>query len=209
MASGKKSFVLYCDLIYTIEKMPDEKAGQLFKHILAYVNDQNPTTNDLIIELTFEPIKQQLKRDLEKWETEIKPKRTESGRLGGLKSGEARRSKRKQKEANASQTKQTEANEAVNVNDNVITKVINIYGLEFSNYVSQWLKYKSERKEKYKTDESVLLFCKKLSDLSNGQLKVAKEIIETSIANKWAGIFELKQNPKLDDRNKTDKIIFY
>ena len=119
MASGKKSFVLYCDLIHTIEKMPDEKAGQLFKHILAYVNDQNPTTNDLIIELTFEPIKQQLKRDLEKWETEIKPKRSESGRLGGIKSGEARRSKTKQNEANASNTKQNEANEAVNVNVNV------------------------------------------------------------------------------------------
>jgi len=124
MASGKKSFVLYCDLIYTIEKMPNDKAGELFKHILAYVNDLNPTTNDLIIELTFEPIKQQLKRDLEKWETEIKPKRTESGRLGGIKSGEARRSKTKQNEANASNSKQNEANEAVNVSVNVNDNVI-------------------------------------------------------------------------------------
>jgi hypothetical protein len=119
MAAGKKSFVLYSDLIHTIEKMPSEKAGDLFKHILRYVNDQNPITNDLIIELTFEPIKQQLKRDLEKWETEIKPKRSESGKLGGIKSGEARRNKMKQNEANASITKQTEANEAVNVNVNV------------------------------------------------------------------------------------------
>jgi hypothetical protein len=124
MASGKKSFVLYCDLIHTIEKMPNDKAGELFKHILAYVNDLNPTTNDLIIELTFEPIKQQLKRDLEKWETEIKPKRTESGRLGGIKSGEARRSKTKQNEANASNSKQNEANEAVNVSVNVNDNVI-------------------------------------------------------------------------------------
>jgi hypothetical protein len=124
MASGKKSFVLYCDLIHTIEKMPNDKAGELFKHILAYVNDLNPTTNDLIIELTFEPIKQQLKRDLEKWETEIKPKRTESGRLGGIKSGEARRSKTKQNKANASNLKQNEANEAVNVSVNVNDNVI-------------------------------------------------------------------------------------
>jgi hypothetical protein len=124
MAAGKKSFVLYCDLIHTIKKMPNDKAGELFKHILAYVNDLNPTTNDLIIELTFEPIKQQLKRDLEKWETEIKPKRTESGRLGGIKSGEARRSKTKQNEANASNLKQNEANEAVNVSVNVNDNVI-------------------------------------------------------------------------------------
>jgi hypothetical protein len=120
MANGKKSFVLYTDLIHTIEKMPSEKAGDLFKHILRYVNDHNPTTDDLIIELTFEPIKQQLKRDLEKWNNEIKPKRSESGRLGGIKSGEARRSKMKQTEANASMLKQTEANEGVSVNVNDI-----------------------------------------------------------------------------------------
>jgi cell fate (sporulation/competence/biofilm development) regulator YmcA (YheA/YmcA/DUF963 family) len=119
MAAGKKSFVLYCDLIHTITKMPSDKAGDLFKHILAYVNDENPITNDLIIELTFEPIKQQLKRDLDKWENEIKPQRSEAGRLGGLKSGEARRSKLKQNEANALNLKQNEANEAVNVNVSV------------------------------------------------------------------------------------------
>jgi hypothetical protein len=119
MATGKKSFVLYCDLIHTITKMPSDKAGDLFKHILAYVNDENPITNDLIIELTFEPIKQQLKRDLDKWENEIKPQRSQAGRLGGLKSGEARRSKLKQNEANALNLKQNEANEAVNVNVSV------------------------------------------------------------------------------------------
>ena len=68
MAENKKSFVLYCDLIHTIKKMPPEKAGELFLHILKYVNDENPSTEDLIIELTFEPIKQSLKRDLKKYE---------------------------------------------------------------------------------------------------------------------------------------------
>lgn len=119
MAQGKKSFVLYCDLIHTVDKLPDDKAGQLFKHILAYVNDLNPLADDLIINIAFEPIKQQLKRDLQKWEVEIKPKRSEAGRLGGIKSGEARRSKTKQNEANALNAKQNEANEAVNVNVNV------------------------------------------------------------------------------------------
>lgn len=141
MAEGKKSFVLYSDLIHTLEKMPNEKAGELFKHILRYVNDQNPVANDLIIELTFEPIKQQLKRDLEKWNNEIKPKRSTSGRLGGIKSGEARRSKMKQNEANASITKQTEANEAVNVNVNVnvIDKSIeNIQSIFISKKESEW-----------------------------------------------------------------------
>jgi hypothetical protein len=38
----KKSFVLYCDLLHTVEKLPDDKAGLLFKHILKYVNDLDP-----------------------------------------------------------------------------------------------------------------------------------------------------------------------
>jgi len=68
MAQDKKSFLLYCDLLPTVSKMPNDKAGELFKHILSYVNDENPETNDLIIQLVFEPIKQQLKRDLVKYQ---------------------------------------------------------------------------------------------------------------------------------------------
>jgi hypothetical protein len=96
MAEGKKSFVLYCDLIHTVDKLPNDKAGELFKHILAYVNDKEPVAPDLIVDITFEPIKQQLIRDLAKWhERQLvnaengskggrpkKPKETENNPLG-------------------------------------------------------------------------------------------------------------------------------
>lgn len=120
MAENKKSFVLYCDLIHTVSKMPSDKAGDLFKHILLYVNDKNPVTDDLIVQLTFEPVKQQLKRDLLKYEG-VKEIKSNSGRIGGIKSGEARRKQTEANEAYASNSKQNEANEAVtvNVNDNV------------------------------------------------------------------------------------------
>jgi len=68
MATDKKSFVLYCDLIHTLKKMPKDKVGELFLHILSYVNDENPQTEDVLIDLVFEPIKQQFKRDLKKYE---------------------------------------------------------------------------------------------------------------------------------------------
>lgn len=84
MAEDKKSFLLYTDLIHTVNKMPNEKAGELFKHILSYVNDLNPETDDLIIQLTFEPIKQQLKRDLLKYKESIIDK-SNAGKLGNLK----------------------------------------------------------------------------------------------------------------------------
>jgi hypothetical protein len=82
MAENKKSFILYCDLIHTISQMPKDKAGELFLHILQYVNDKNPTSEDLIINLTFEPIKQQLKRDLAKWDKFVEKQRL-NGALGG------------------------------------------------------------------------------------------------------------------------------
>jgi len=69
MAENKKSFVLYADLLHTVQKLPDEKAGVLLKTILEYVNDLNPEVNDLLVDLVFEPIKQQLKRDLKKYKS--------------------------------------------------------------------------------------------------------------------------------------------
>ena len=68
MAENKKSFLLYCDIIHTVEKLTDEQAGKLLKHTLKYVNDLNPTPEDILTEIAFEPIKQSLKRDLLKYE---------------------------------------------------------------------------------------------------------------------------------------------
>lgn len=84
MAENKKSFILYVDLIHTVSKLPNDKAGELFKHVLEYVNGNNPETDDLIIQLTFEPIKQQLIRDHNKY-LETKDFKKNAGILGNLK----------------------------------------------------------------------------------------------------------------------------
>lgn len=117
MAEGKNSFLLYCDLIHTVKKLPKEKAGELFLHILEYVNDLHPETDDIIIQIAFEPIKQQLKRDLQHW-IDICSIRSESGKKGGRP-----RKQTKAKKANALLEKQTKAkkadNDTVTVTDNV------------------------------------------------------------------------------------------
>ena len=91
MATNKKSFVLYTDIIESIRLLDDTKAGELFKHILSYVNDENPTTNDVIINLAFTPIKQSLKRDLKRYET-----RAERSRENGTKGGRPKTQKTQQ-----------------------------------------------------------------------------------------------------------------
>lgn len=84
MAEEKTSFILYADLLHTVKKMPDDKAGVLLKTILEYVNDLNPSVDDLLVDLVFEPIRQQLKRDLKSYEHR-KQERSINGRMGNLK----------------------------------------------------------------------------------------------------------------------------
>jgi len=112
MAKDKKSFILYVDQKDLWNKLPDEIAGQLIKHIYSYVSDENPKSNDLIVEIAFEPIKQQLKRDLKLFE-EKRVKRSEAGMAGA--------NKRWQEIANDSKRISSIAKIAdnVNVNDNV------------------------------------------------------------------------------------------
>jgi len=82
MAKDKKSFILYCDQQGLFNKLPDEIAGRLIKHIFAYVNDDNPIATDLLLEIAFEPIKLQLKRDLRKYDEYIDKQRV-NGAKGG------------------------------------------------------------------------------------------------------------------------------
>ena len=82
MAENKKSFILYCDYIHMFKKMPDDLAGKLIKHVLEYVNDNNPTTDEMMVDILFEPIKQQLKRDLQKYENVAERNKT-NGAKGG------------------------------------------------------------------------------------------------------------------------------
>jgi hypothetical protein len=128
MAKDKKGFILYADQKALFEQLPNDKAGELIKFIFAYVNDENPETEDLIINLAFTPIKQQLKRDLIKFE-ETKGKRSEAGKAGA--------NKRWQNIANDSKRISDIAKIAVNVNDNVNVKEkvidINIRKQEFAN----------------------------------------------------------------------------
>lgn len=69
MAKDKNSFLIYCDIIHTVDKLDDLQAGKLFKHLLKYVNDQNPIAEDIVTEIAFEPIRQSLNRDLIKYES--------------------------------------------------------------------------------------------------------------------------------------------
>lgn len=114
MADGKNSFILYTDCKESVELLSNEKAGQLFKHILRYVNDEDPKLNDKEVLLVFVPIKQQLKRDLRKWDG-IRADRSKAGKA----SAEKRRQQNSTNSTHVDFVQQRSTNPTVTVNDNV------------------------------------------------------------------------------------------
>lgn len=56
-----------------------------------------------------------------------------------------------------------------------------------------WLEYKRVRKESYRSEVGAKSCLTHLKNLSRGNPAIAQMIIERSMANNWAGLFELKQ----------------
>lgn len=111
MATGKKSFLAYADWKSVFDELPDEDAGKLIKHIFAYVNDENPKSDSVLINAVFANIKSTLKRDLDKWENQL-----EQRRIAGKKSAEIRRTKSNER---STVVHETERNSTVSVSVNV------------------------------------------------------------------------------------------
>jgi hypothetical protein len=91
MADGKNKIIFYRDWIEIFTALNDDEAGKLIKHFFKYVNDENPKPVDRITELSFIPLKAQLKRDLKKYNEYV-----ESQRLNGSKGGRPRETQKTQ-----------------------------------------------------------------------------------------------------------------
>jgi uncharacterized phage protein (TIGR02220 family) len=160
MAKDKKSFILYVDQKDLWNKLPDEIAGKLIKHIYSYVSDENPTSKDLIIEIAFEPIKQQLKRDLKLFE-EKRVKRSEAGMAGANKRWQEIANDGKRISSIAKMAVNVNVNDNVNVIDNIDYQAL----LEFVNksfgrsfkVVSDKIQrsYKARLKDGYKKEDII------------------------------------------------------
>ena len=111
---NKKSFVAYADWKETFDALSDQKAGELIKHIFAYVNDENPTSDDMLINAVFANIKHTLKRDLRKWR-EQHAQRV----LAGKKSAGIRK-----RNSTVVNKRSVSSTVSVSVSDNVISKDI-------------------------------------------------------------------------------------
>lgn len=72
--------------------------------------------------------------------------------------------------------------------------------------IKMWLEYKKGRGQTYKTQKSIELMAEKLLYLSRGDPKTADQIVKQSMANNWAGLFELKTNGSNNGKNIGSKV---
>jgi hypothetical protein len=181
MSKNKKSFLLYCDLIHTVDQLTNEQAGDLFKHILRYVNDQEPQTDNVITRIAFEPIKQSLMRDLVKYKS-ICERNSDNAK--------------KRWDATASDGIRPLTKNADSDSDSDSDNVKEEYKLSFD----LWLKYKKEKKQKY-TRTGIQQLIK--SCQSKYTPKEFTEVVEHSITQNYSGLYA----PKDFEKNKTIEII--
>ncbi len=84
-------------------------------------------------------------------------------------------------------------NENENINENRNRNVLVYPSSEFQILWEQWIDYKKEEhKDKYKSTKTEQIAINNLIKLCNGDLKIAEEIVNNSIANKYKGLFEIK-----------------
>jgi hypothetical protein len=154
MATGKKSFIAYADWKNTFDELENEDAGALIKHIFAYVNDEDPKSESVLIRAIFANIKSTLKRDLDKWDTQLL-QRSEAGK----RSAELRALNKLNDRSTLVESRARNPTDSVSVSDSVNDKVININtALPFSfmksildlgankDLVTDWIKVRKNKK---------------------------------------------------------------
>lgn len=207
MAENKKSFVLYADLLKSIEHLTNEEKGILFNHLLEYVNDKNPVLEDRLILTAWKPIELQLKRDLIKFE-EVKAKRSDAGKrsaeLRAIKAEEQNSTNPTRVESVEQTSANPTVNETVNVTDTVI-KDIN------ANLKVDWEKLKDNFNSL--TGKGTKVISNKVKGQINARLKegYTKQDLWNAIVNCFNDPYH-KENPKyltLEFISRSDKMEKY
>lgn len=188
MADNKKSFIAYSDWYGMFKALPNDVAGELIKHIFAYVNDENPTSDNFIINALFEQVKATLKRDLIKWEEQ-----REQRSLAGKNSAKSRLTKINERSNSLNETqRKSTVSVSVNVNDNVSDKekvIKSNLDLAYDAFLEMRVKIK-----KPATKLALQMIKKKVMQIANDNEELAIKIINQSTLNCWSDVYPIKDN---------------
>lgn len=197
MAKDKKSFLFYTDWHEIFKELSDKDAGKLIKHLTSYVNDENPQEPTGAVKMAWIPIKQQLKRDLKKWE-EIIDKRSEAGKISAEKRKQSSTKSTSVESVELKSTKST-VKEEVTVTDNDTVTVIEIkrdwpLSFPFESEIfkaswEDWRKYLAEIRKPYNSRSAEQAALQFLGGFTEAK---AIGIISHCMKNQWKNLREIE-----------------
>lgn len=202
----KKSFVFNVEWQEILLGYPSEVRLEVYDAIIEYVASGTILELKPMAKMAFSFIKKEIDYNTCKY-NDIVAKRSEAGK----KAMNKRYNQDVTNLTNDSKSNkcyQDVTNLTVNENDNDIDKEspngdkkaipkskdfdLSFVSEEFKDVFKEWLEYKRERKENYKSDKSLKTCYNRLLTLSGNDCDKAKLVVEQSIASNYAGLFELK-----------------
>lgn len=204
MEINKKGFLLYKDNYDPIKDLSIKEKAELLDAIFEYNILGKTKKLSTTVKIIFGFLKQQFDRDIERynkicvrnkenierrWGNKKNTKNT-SG-ISGIPDDTKNTHKDKDTDTHKDKDKDTDTDK------DIIPPFANAHSDHdipdnWKNTLESWFEYKSEKRQKYKSAKTRFICFKKLFDLSRGDLSTAEKIINQSIANNWAGLFNLK-----------------
>ena len=200
-------FLIYKSFYKPIAKLSDKQLGRLFRAIFKYQLGEEVTVEE-DIEMAFGFFINQFEIDEIKYHGIVERNRN-NGRKGGAPVGNCNAKSKQPKQPsglNLTQTTQNKLNDNVNdidketTTDVVVKKKairnnspdLSFVDEDFKDLFMEWLEYKRDRKENYKSEKSLKMCYNRLLKLSGNDCNQARLVVEQSIASNYAGLFELK-----------------
>lgn len=189
----KNSFVLQTRLKAVVAKLSDKQAGVLLKSIFEYAENGTPANlEDGMVAVVFEMVRQDLDYAAKKY-AETCAKRAESGKLGGL-AKLANATKCYKTQAKCSKAKHIDIDVDIEVDKSTLKeKEVKEKEKPLASAFDRFLNYRKQIKKPFKSQMSIDECYKRLEKLSGGNLNLAEQIVNQSIAQGWQGLFDLKQ----------------
>lgn len=209
--SMKKSFVIYSEWIKAFEEFPDKERLELYDAVMGYMMAGTERDLSPLAKMAFCVIKDKIdaddrrRRKHAEYAKEYRNKqRSTVTTVNVQQKNEAPSVELAETKKEHSCTKQTASEEPClddKQKENEFDRLGFVTDEAYKGILQTWLAYKRNRRESYKSQLSLKALYTKLINLSSGDPKVAQAIVEQSMANNWAGLFELDRYGRRQKQN--------